>query len=201
MTVGMRSPVTVRAAATADIPDLVELTHELRRLGGRAERAAGPPVSGDVAARLADLMTAPDARVVAACVLDRPAGMAVLRVVRNDPLSDSLVLQVSHLVVAVAHRHCGIGRALVQAAAEFAIERHVDYLDVGLYPSLRDASRFYARLGFGPAEVHRVAPVTVLRRRLAVDVAPPILADGLRRRTRRFRTVPPQRAKRDRQRT
>jgi N-acetylglutamate synthase-like GNAT family acetyltransferase len=99
-------------------------------------------------------------------------------------------------VVQRSRRHHGVGRALVAAAADFATEKQADHLAAGVYPSLRDANRFYARLGFAPVAVRRIAPVTVLRRRLSQDRPAAVLASGVRRRARLGRAVPPQRATR-----
>ena len=59
---------------------------------------------------------------------------------------------------------------------------------VRYYPSMRDASRFYARLGFAQVLVQRVAPESVHRRRLGSgpggDVANVLMDDVLRRRNR-----------------
>jgi hypothetical protein len=71
----------------------------------------------------------------------------------------------------------------------------VEHVVTGLYPSMRDASRFYARLGFAPVLVQRVAPVGVLRRRLSGEQASRI-DDVVRRRSRLRRPVPAQRVTR-----
>lgn len=189
-----RPQVFTRTATMADVPVLAELWVELRQLGGRAERAVNPVAVPDIAERLLEAVTSADFRVVLACVDDRPAGMAVLRAVRPDPLSDSRVVQISHLVVDPAHRRRGIGHALVAAAADYADDQQIEHVVAGLYPSLRDASRFYARLGFAPVMVQRVAPVGVLRRRLGSDTGGRVLDDLVRRRTKLRRPVPAQRA-------
>jgi hypothetical protein len=93
-------------------------------------------------------------------------------------------------------RHHGIGHALVAAAADFASERHIDHVAVSVYPSLRDANRFYARLGFAPVAVRRIAPVAVLRRRLGSDPTGAMVSDAAVRRTRLLRSVQPQRIRR-----
>jgi GNAT superfamily N-acetyltransferase len=187
--------VSTRTATASDTPVLVNLAAQLDTVGGRAERALSPAGTGDLRARLAELMAGPDSQVVLAFLDDDAVGMAVMRIVRPDPLSDSLVLQLAHLVVAGGHRHRGVGHALIESATVFALDRQVEHVTVSVYPSLRDASRFYARLGFAPAAVHRVAPVGLLRRRLGLDRPTVAAADGLRRRSR-LRSVPPQRARR-----
>lgn len=188
-----RTPVVTRTAVIGDLPVLLALWQELREVGARAERAVNPVATPDIAGRLSDAIGRPDCRLVIAFVDDQPAGMAMFHAVRPDPLSDSTVLQMMHVVVAKAHRRRGVGHALVAAAADVADELRIEYVSVGVYPSLREASRFYARLGFAQVMVRRVAPVAVLRRRLAGDVATLRVDDVVRRRTRMRRPVPAQR--------
>jgi GNAT superfamily N-acetyltransferase len=188
--------VLTRIANQDDLATLLGLWDELRQVGGRAERAVNPVTAMDVRERLLEVLVDPSCRVVLACADDVPAGMAVFQVTRPDPLSDAQLMKIAHLIVARTKRHHGVGHALVAAASAFASERHVDHVAVSVYPSLRDASRFYARLGFAPVAVRRIAPVAALRRRLDNGSAMPLLGDAVRRRTRLVRTVPPQRARR-----
>jgi len=188
--------VVTRIAEQDDLPTLLALWDELRQVGGRAERAVNPLTAVDVRDRLIEVLSDPTCRVVMACAEDQPAGMAVLRVTRPDPLSDNQLVYIAHLVVSRTQRQHGVGHALIGAAADFAAERHIDHVAVSVYPSLREANRFYARLGFAPLAVRRIAPVSVLRRRLGSDRSTPMLADAVRRRTRLVRQVPPQRARR-----
>lgn len=190
-----RTPVQTRVAAVADVPVLVGLWRELRDVGGRAERAINPTSVADIGERLGAAIAAGHCRVVLAHVDGEPAGMAVLRMVRPDPLSDSRVVQIAHVVVQPGKRRRGVGHALVAAAADFAEERGLEHIAAGIYPSLRDASRFYARLGFAPVLLERVAPVAIVRRRLGTDTGSFRFDDVVRRRSRIRRPVPPQRAK------
>lgn len=182
-----RIPVHTRAATVEDVPLLVGLWGELRHVGARTERAVTPLSVPDVDACFVAAINNADCRVVIATDGAEAAGMAVLRDHRPDPLSPARVVQVSHVVVAPKKRRRGVGHALLAAAAEFGDERQIEHVVVGVYPSLRDASRFYARLGFAPVLVQRVAPVNVLRRRLGNGYAP---AFGVLR-----RPVPVQRAR------
>jgi ribosomal protein S18 acetylase RimI-like enzyme len=167
-----RIPVHARAAVVEDVPLLVGLWGELRHVGARTERAVTPLSITDVSACLIEAIDSDDCRVVIALDGDEAAGMAVLRDHRPDPLAAHRVVQMSHVVVAPGKRRRGVGHALVAAAADFADERQLEHVVSGVYPSMRDASRFYARLGFAPVLVQRVAPVAVLRRRLGNGYAP-----------------------------
>lgn len=193
------SAVLTRVAVPTDIATLHTLWDELRQVGGRAERAMNPSTAGaDVREPMLRVLDDPGCRIVLATVEDEPVGMTVLRVTQPDPFSEATVVYIVHLVVSRASRHRGIGHALLSAAAEFATERHIDHVAVSVYPSLRDASRFYARLGFAPVAVRRIAPVGVLRRRLSREASLPAAGELVRRRTRALRPVPPQRARRTR---
>lgn len=191
-----RPTVLTRPAVAADVPTLQALWDELRQVGGRAERAINPTVAVDVREHLLKVIDDPSCRVVLATVDDVPAGMAVMRTAQPDPLSDATVVHVVHLVVSRANRERGIGHALLAAAADFAAERHIDHVAVSVYPSLRDVSRFYARLGFAAVAVRRIVPVNTLRRRLGSESGLTMVSDGVRRRGRAMRPVPSQRSRR-----
>jgi GNAT superfamily N-acetyltransferase len=180
-------------ATVDDLPALLELWDELRQVGGRGERATNPVGAKDVRERLTAVLANPSYRIVIACLEGAPAGMAVLQTTRPDPFADAKILNVAHLVVSRATQHKGVGHALLAAAADFAAERRLDQVSVSVYPSLRDASRFFARLGFAPAAVRRVAPVGLLRRRLGAD---PSMGDAVRRRSRLVRPVTSARVRR-----
>lgn len=188
-----RPSLVTRTASVDDIPVLVDLWLELKNVGARTERAVNPVATPDIAERLEQVITAGESRVVIAYVDGKPAGMAVFRSIRPDPLSQSRVLQMSNVVVGKTHRRRGVGHALIAAGAEIADEMGIEHVGVGVYPSLRDASRFYARLGFAQLTVQRVAPVMVLRRRLVADHPMAKVDDVVRRRTRLRRSVPAQR--------
>ena len=188
-----RTPVVTRIAVTEDVPVLHALWQELSEVGARAEKAVNPVVTPDIAERLADAIQRADCRVVLAFVDDDPAGMAMFQAVQPDPLSDSTVLRMIHVVVGKEHRRRGVGHALVAAAADIADELGIEHVSVGVYPSLREASRFYARLGFAQVMVQRVVPTTMLRRRLCADLTTRRVDDLVRRRNRMRRPVPSQR--------
>ena len=188
-----RSPVGTRAARPDDLPALLELWHELREVGGRAERVMNPVGVADVGERLAAAMASGQCHVVLASCGGEPAGMVIVFDAGSDPLSDSRTMHIAHLVVAKSKRRRGVGRALLSAVAELAEARQAEHVSVGVYPSLRDASRFYARLGFAAVAVRRMVPVSVLRRRLGTELASARVDDMVRRRTRLRRPVPVQR--------
>jgi ribosomal protein S18 acetylase RimI-like enzyme len=186
-----RSPVVTQIATREDIPTLLALWDELREVGGRAERAVAPPTVADVELRFGELIDTEHCRVTVARIAGEPAGMAIFRIVRTDPMSDVAMVHIAHLVVMRRSRQRGVGHALIQAATDFSVERGLDHVGVSVYPSLRDASRFYARLGFAPAATYRIAPVAVLRRRMGPDRQQSAVFGDRVRRGRLTRPLPP----------
>ena len=187
-----RAAVRTRIATPADVEILAVLWNELRDLGARSERAINPVTVADANQRFAEVVKQDDADVIIACAGDDVAGLAIVRVVQPDPLSPTRLLQLSNMVVASGHRRRGVGHALVAAAAEYADERGLDHVGAGIYPSLREAGRFFVRLGFAPVAVQRVAPVTALQRRLGAGTSLR-LDERVRRRRLRSPLPPPRR--------
>jgi ribosomal protein S18 acetylase RimI-like enzyme len=162
-----RIRVRVRTATVDDVDALLALLDGLGDLGpvrGRAVARRGPDGFRVLCERL---LADPEHRVVVATdETGTVIGAAVLGADTAGGLVDPPSVYVSHLVVAVEHRKRGAGRALVAAAAGYADELGVDSVVVGVAPNGRDANRFFARLGFAPLVMRRIAPVAALRRAL-----------------------------------
>lgn len=164
--------VRVRAATVDDLSALVAFGAELREqlspaadgLRKRSPTASNRPV---LEARYRDALADPDRHlVVAVAEDDSHLGMALFTVGPANALLDTPALHVSHAVVADRHKRRGAGKALVAAAAAFAEERGLEQVVVSVHPGSREANRFFARLGFVPIAVRRVAPTALIRRQL-----------------------------------
>jgi ribosomal protein S18 acetylase RimI-like enzyme len=162
-----RIRVRVRTATVDDVDALIALLDGLGDLGpvrGRAVARRGPDGFRVLCQRL---IADPEHRVVVATDESGAViGAAVFGADTAGGLVDPPSVYVSHLVVALEHRKRGAGRALVAAAAGYADELGVDSVVVGVAPAGRDANRFFARLGFAPLVMRRIAPVAALRRAL-----------------------------------
>jgi ribosomal protein S18 acetylase RimI-like enzyme len=164
--------VRVRPATVDDLSALLAFGEELREQASPAldgKRARVAPAAGRAALqeRYLEALSDPERHLVLAVADDDSAlGMALFSVAPANALLDAPALHVSHAVVADRHRRRGAGKALVAAAAAFAEERGLEQVVVSVNPGSRDANRFFARLGFAPLAVRRVAPVAVIRRRL-----------------------------------
>ena len=183
-----RAQVTVRDAVAQDMAALLEVFAELREAGPRRMPGGG----GDAAslravaeARYRKAIEDPDQRLLVA-VDDKQQilGMTLLVLGTANMLLDSKAVMMHHFAVRAHNRRQGVGRALVAAATAWADERGVEGVGVTVYPASRESNRFYARLGFAPVSIVRLAPVAGLRRRLGGEVSAAGLDadDGARRR-------------------
>jgi GNAT superfamily N-acetyltransferase len=184
-----RLPVTTRHATVDDMAALLALVEECQCLGSRSERAVAPVASpmppGELRQALARVLESTAEAVIVAVLDGGLVGMVVVCEMRPHPLAAEPVGQVSHMVVSSRYRRCGVGHALVAAAVAWADERGLEQLAVNVFPSLREAHRFYAQVGFAPLAMRRVAPVAVLRRRLSGAERRPLDVEVVRRRSLR----------------
>jgi len=177
-----RAALSVREASREDLPAVLCLYDEMRE-DARARGGGRTPDQQRAAAqeRYVAALARPDSRLVVA-VDDADGGIVGMAMLSLGPLSsiaDTLTVMMTQVQVTRGARHRGAGRALVTAAAQFAEDRGAEAVSVSVYPQARDSLRFYARLGFAPLAVRRVAPLAVLRRRLGTDsVAPPMPTVG-----------------------
>ena len=163
-----RFRVRVRTASSDDVDELVALVGSMTDLGPVRGRRVARSWPDGLRIQCERLLADPEHRVVVA--LDETGavvGAAVFAADTAGGLLDPPSVYVSHLLVAPAYRKRGAGRALVSAAAGYADELGVDSVVVAVAPTTRDANRFFARLGFAPQVIRRIAPVAGLRRALA----------------------------------
>lgn len=176
-----RAELSVRPATREDLPAVLCLYDEMRE--DTRARSGRTPEQQRAAAeeRYLVAMAHPDTRLVVATDPSDGGvvGMALLALGPLSSIVDTLTVVMSQVHVSRGARHRGAGKALVTAAAQFAEDRGADAVSVSVYPQARDSQRFYARLGFAPLVVRRVAPLSVLRRRLGQEtVAPPMPGVG-----------------------
>src|SRR6478735_5489190 len=89
----------------------------------------------------------------------RPAGYVVL--------ADSTRVSIDMLFVHPDFRRQGVGRSLLTAAGRYADRQGCEHLASSVPAGDREANRFFARLGFAPETVRRVASAATLQRKLA----------------------------------
>jgi GNAT superfamily N-acetyltransferase len=194
-----------RAATEADIPIVLGLFDEMLAASPRAAARVSPGAvnrRAEAEQRYRAALDDVDSRLLVT-VVDDPAGVAGVRGVGapgdrmvgmvlcsvggSGTFVDSPVVQMNHFFVRPSARRLGAGRALVAAATAWAEQRGLDGLGVAVYPDSREANRYFARLGFAPVYVHRVATIAGLKRVLGSAVpaaAREESAHGVRRRLR-----------------
>jgi N-acetylglutamate synthase-like GNAT family acetyltransferase len=179
-----RANVRVRPAELADVPALVALAEAAKlapsMLGCRlnaSERAS------QLAERFAAILTS-DLRTVLAAFDETGAAIGLVVVLEGElaPIDCTPVLHLSHLIVAPSARKHGVGRSLLAAVALLADEREIDHVLATANSSSRDVNRYFARLGFAPLVIRRIASTATLRRSLGIAEVPDRLA--VRRRIR-----------------
>ncbi|MGI8691620.1 MAG: GNAT family N-acetyltransferase [Geodermatophilaceae bacterium] len=167
--------VRVRDAAPEDIDVLLGFAAQVLDSGETADVNARSPMvrlaegvlGHQLRERYARLLADREHRVVLAESDEgRPVGVAVFSVDMISALLAVPVVYVSHVVVPGLERDRAVGRALVEAATTFAEEIGAEHVIVGLNPGGRESNRFFARLGFTPLIMRRIASVPTLRRSL-----------------------------------
>jgi GNAT superfamily N-acetyltransferase len=104
-------------------------------------------------------------------------GFAVVLVDELAPMDPTPVLLVSDLVIAGPNAlRQEVGRSLLAAVVRLADDRDIDHVLVTTSASSREANRYFARLGFAPLVMRRIASTAVLRRPLGIGEVPDRLA-------------------------
>jgi GNAT superfamily N-acetyltransferase len=141
-----------------------DFTSELER------RPRGSSCPEEVRRALHRLAAEPSERLVVAVVDDVPVGVAHLRRSSLSPIHDEDAVHVGYLHVLSGHRRRGIGRSLLETAADWAEEKDSKHIVASVAANARDANRFLARLGLGQVAVVRASSVASLRTKLCVPV-------------------------------
>lgn len=105
-----------------------------------------------------------------ACDAGQVVGVAGLT--HTEPtawLGRSVTITVVH--VRSGSRHNGVGQALLAAAAAYAERVGAEHVMADVPPTMRDANRFFAKLGFAPVVTRRATSTSALRKRMSAAPA------------------------------
>lgn len=164
-----RAHVVVRPLDAADVDVVLQMWDELRQGTGRTGSLAPLPSEARVRQVLAEADLDASCRAMVAELDGVVVGMACFSGRPIGPFLDTTVVQIDYLHVRPAFHRRGVGRALVAAAAAYADELGSEHVTVNVLPQIREANRFYAKIGFTPLVVRRVASVSALRRGLGLE--------------------------------
>ena len=154
-----RSPVSLRDATLADVPQLADLWQPYLRRGGEEHLR-------DLATTIEQLGSRPDERLVVAEYDGEFAGAVFLRAAAYSPVNPEPVMQVHNAAVVPSHRKRGVGKALMECAVTWAEELGIGHVATATASGSREAHRFMARLALGPQAVLRMAPTPAVRSKL-----------------------------------
>jgi GNAT superfamily N-acetyltransferase len=139
--------VHVRPTRPDDLPELEDMWSEIQEAGGRLARALG---RGDSGQRLAALARHSAGRLLVAEIDSELVGMAFVQNQSLVPLIEVGAVHVGFIHVRAAHRGRGIGKGLINGVLDYAAEVGAAEVSVAVDPAMRDANRFFARLGMRP---------------------------------------------------
>jgi GNAT superfamily N-acetyltransferase len=167
-----RAAALVRDAVPDDAEALLGIWSDFTA-GDELGRSETPSVD-DVRAAVARLAADPFERLVVTTVDDVPVGVAHLRRAPISPIHDEDAVHVGYLHVLSGHRRRGLGKQLLEAAADWADAKDTTNIVATVAANARDANRFLARLGLAQVAVVRATSVVALRGKL--DAAGALLA-------------------------
>ena len=147
----LRGVSIIRPATHDDIEALVPLWHELE---ATQSRFRAYPVAPDAEERLVAsfraAVDAQDADVLVAFDGPDPIGMALVRLEHPSRQSDELAAELSRVVVRSDRRGSGVGKALVDAAGAWALDRGIRTLVAAIFVANEPSGRFWKAIGFEP---------------------------------------------------
>jgi GNAT superfamily N-acetyltransferase len=169
--------IKVRDARPGDAETLITLWREMSLgTGHHQSRLLSPPSAASVRASVTRHLTDPSCRLVVGELDGRIGAMAYLRRAPISPLHYEATITVEYLHVSDAARRHGLGKALIAEAAAWAEHENCSHLAAVAPAAARETNRFLARLGLGQAGMLRFASTHTVRRRLAAEHAPNLLA-------------------------
>lgn len=180
--------VVVRDAVPADAEALCAIWNDFTCEPDR--RFRDTPPADCVERAVHRLQTDPAERLLVALVDEMPVGVAHLRRASISPIHDEDAVHVSYLHVLSGHRRRGVGKSLLDTAAEWAEEKDTKHVVATVAANARDSNRFLARLGLTQVAVLRATTVSALRMRLGTPISVKPVATNVvvtRRLMRRYR--------------
>ncbi len=185
-----RGLVLVRDAVCDDAVALQSIWLDFTSESVRGAQQAAP--LEQVERSILRLETDPSERLLVAVIDEMPVGVAHLRRAAVSPIHEEDAVHVGYLHVLSRYRRRGIGKHLLEAAADWADEKDTQHVVASVAATARDANRFLARLGLGQVAVVRASTVAGLRAKLGAPGTKSVTSNvvAARRLMRRSRNGP-----------
>jgi ribosomal protein S18 acetylase RimI-like enzyme len=150
----------VRTATPDDLEACLHLWRHLEEYQGAYRMF---PLVADAAQRaemmFKEAVEDPDTRVFLVDSSGRSVGMLVAHRTQSKGFSHAQTVDLSKVVIENTHRNRGIGRMLVEAAEEFALESGATYLTARVFSDNLAGTGFWGALQFEPRYEERARPV------------------------------------------
>jgi RimJ/RimL family protein N-acetyltransferase len=114
-------------------------------------------------------------RLVVAVVGDDPVGVAHLRRAPVSPIHTEDAVHVGYLHVLSKFRRRGLGKQLIETAADWAEELGSQHIVASVAATARESNRFLARLGMSQVAVVRATTVPALKGKLRTPIGQALL--------------------------
>lgn len=153
----------IRTSRTSDLPVLLFLTAETfehhKRLSSHFHPDVTTPYSLESLSQMVEAeqhlcLTALDGETIVGYLFGKWTAP------KSDRFTPVRILNITDVGVTDSHRSSGIGRQLMQAAEELALERKVEAVRLNVWAVNDRAAAFYEELGFEPLYTSLQKPLT-----------------------------------------
>jgi GNAT superfamily N-acetyltransferase len=186
-----RVHVQVRRVDETRVQDVTMLWAQLRAEAGVVAEAGSRRCDADA---VLAVLSRPETVAFVGLVDGSAVGYVVVTDCALNPFADTACVSVEQLFVLKDARKSGVAKALMAAVAAYAQRHGAEQIACSVPAGVRDANRFFARLGFSPLVTRRITSTAALHRKLAGDSDLPRFAlDQVlaRRREARLRAAQP----------
>jgi GNAT superfamily N-acetyltransferase len=160
----------VRDAVPADAPALQEIWADFNVDTERGVRTECSCAETERA--VLRLETDPSERLLVAILDEQPVGVAHLRRAPVSPIHEEDAVHVGYLHVLSDYRRRGVGKQLLETAADWADEKDSKHIVAVVAATARVSNRFLARLGLSQVAIVRATTVAALRCKLSGTASP-----------------------------
>lgn len=167
-----RAQTYVRDAVPDDAEALLTIWTDFTTDPPRRPRL--PTGVDEVRSAVRGIVLDPCQRLVVAVAQGEPVGVAHLRLAPVSPIHGEDAVHVGYLHVLSRFRRQGLGKQLMETAADWAEEQGTHHVVASVAATARDSNRFLARLGMAQVAVVRATSVSALRGKLRPMVRQPV---------------------------